>query len=375
MALNIFLTADVHLGMKFSSYPEAREELAEVRFKTLENCISTANEKKCGLFIVAGDLFDRVTTAKSTIVRAAGILAGFEGNCICILPGNHDYYSSGKDELWALIKESSGDRLEILTEKREYPLDHYDLETTLYPAPCTAKTSGNNSISWIKRSGNEDGKRLHIGIAHGSLEGFSPDFDKRYYPMTRNELFSCGLDLWLLGHTHTQYPGEQATGDRIFYPGTPEPDGFDCSHEGKAWMITVDDEKNIRPSSISTGTYRFIHESIELQNPSDLESLRTRYSPADRERTLLKMQLTGSLPKDVYKDLLPIITGMEKELFYLFRPVDTTDLREEITPDDIHAEFTEGSFPYRLLSELSKEKDSLALQLAYDLIREVKNDH
>ena len=73
MPLKIFCTSDLHLGMKFANYPDhIRESLVEARFKTLENLIEKANSEKCDMFIVAGDLFDRISVAKGDITRAPG---------------------------------------------------------------------------------------------------------------------------------------------------------------------------------------------------------------------------------------------------------------------------------------------------------------
>jgi exonuclease SbcD len=374
MALKIFLTADVHLGMKFSSYSEAREELSDARFKALEKCVSIANREECDLFVVAGDLFDRVSVSDRDIIRSAKILTEFQGRFCCTLPGNHDYYPSGSRDIWQLFKQHAGDNHETLKEERAYSLRTFDLDVTLYPAPCDAKHSGKNKLSWIKESEKDKDVQYHIGVAHGSLEGFSPDFDKKYYPMRVEEFLECGLDLWLLGHTHTQYPNpEQPTvNENIFYPGTPEPDGFDCKHEGKALLLSVDDAKNIQYKSFSTGTFHFIHDEVPLNSAPDLEKLKTRYSPQEYKGTLLKLVLKGSLQKDIYNDLFTILNSIESKIFYLHKPVDLSGLKERITARDIETEFTEGSFPYRLLTELSKEGDSLALQIAYNLIQEVR---
>jgi len=51
--LRIFLTSDIHLGLKFSGYPEIQKELADARFETLERCVLRANEEKCHIFAVA----------------------------------------------------------------------------------------------------------------------------------------------------------------------------------------------------------------------------------------------------------------------------------------------------------------------------------
>jgi ABC-type Zn uptake system ZnuABC Zn-binding protein ZnuA len=45
---------------------------------------------------------------------------------------------------------------------------------------------------------------------------------------------------------------------------------------------------------------------------------------------------------------------------------------EEITQDDINQIFTEGSFPHSLLSALTKDVDTEALQIAYDMLTEVR---
>ena len=76
MALKIFLTADIHLGMKFASYPEVQSVLSEARFTTLAHCVSIANKEECDLFIVAGDLFDRVSVSdREPLLR---VYQGFE---------------------------------------------------------------------------------------------------------------------------------------------------------------------------------------------------------------------------------------------------------------------------------------------------------
>ncbi len=64
--------------------------------------------------------------------------------------------------------------------------------------------------------------------------------------MTKAELHQAGLDIWLMGHTHIQYPEKPDTRDKVFYPATPEPDGFDCSHEGKALILELDEDKSIK---------------------------------------------------------------------------------------------------------------------------------
>jgi len=139
MSLKIFHTSDIHLGMKFAGYPEVQSELSEARFKTLENLVNLANSEKCDLFIIAGDLFDRVSVAKRDILRASQILQDFQGQLVVVLPGNHDFISGDKIDLWSHFKDSAPINVLILSEKRIYPLKHYDLDIHVYAAPCNAK--------------------------------------------------------------------------------------------------------------------------------------------------------------------------------------------------------------------------------------------
>ncbi len=108
MALKILHTSDIHIGMKFGSYDgEVQEKLVEARFECLARLVASANEHGCGLLFVAGDLFDRVTVAKRDIIRAATAFGEFDAAAVVALPGNHDYVSADKSDLWHTFKEKA----------------------------------------------------------------------------------------------------------------------------------------------------------------------------------------------------------------------------------------------------------------------------
>ena len=153
-------------------------------------------------------------------------------------------------------------------------------------------TLGWKICGWIAEAERFAEVKHHIGLAHGSLEGVSPDFDGRYYPMTAAELDALGMDIWLLGHTHLPYPRSASPGDLFFLAGTPEPDGFDCRHGGSAWIITVDDSKQISPAQARTGTYRFVEDEVILKGVSDIGKLKEKYLEPEYTKTLLKIRLS-----------------------------------------------------------------------------------
>jgi DNA repair exonuclease SbcCD nuclease subunit len=372
MTLKIFHTSDIHLGIKFEGYPEAvQEKLIEARFETLKRIVDMASEAKCDLLVVAGDLFHKVGVANKVVIRAAQILKEFQGKAVAVLPGNHDFLSQGKVDLWTQFKESAGDHVVLLEKQAVRSLKTMDLDVNLYPAPCDVKHSETNYIGWVHDAIKDPVVAYHIGIAHGSLEGFSPDPDRKYYPMTVAELSGAGVDLWLLGHTHLSYPVTPGARDRIFYPSTPEPDGFDCDHEGMAWIIEMDEEKKVKlVERVRTGTYHFMHDEAEVNNPGDIESIRGRYTGKNLDKILLKLTLRGRLSREDREKLVDLGVFLKDRLLYV--QIDDAGVYELITAENINETFAEKSFPHTLLQKFLADKDQDALQLAYELLLEGK---
>ena len=370
MPLKIFHTADIHLGMKFAAYEEVREKLIEARFQTLANMVETANKEQCRIFVIAGDLFNRVKVDKKDIIRAAQIINEFQGNSVLILPGNHDYISPGQKDLWYTFIDSSGDNVKILSEKKVYSLTLDDVDAHIYACPCDAKHSSKNSIKWINDHQKDEAVLFHIGIAHGSLEGVSPDFDKKYFPMTKSALTACGLDAWLLGHTHLTYPEKAGSKDRLFFPGTPEPDGFDCRHQGSAFIIEINDDKKVNVTSLNTGTNSFLETKVKLAGRGDIEKLVTEYVDIDYGKTMLRLILEGVIPAGDKVKLNKVRDKIREMVLYL--DWNAEGVMEEITLERIQKDFSEGSFPYILLNKLVERGDQETLQMAYELIAEVR---
>ena len=374
MTIRILHTADLHLGMKFTGrYPAGvRERLVRARFETLGTLVEIANAQRADLFVIAGDLFHDQNVARRDIRAAAESFGRFAGRLILVLPGNHDFLQEGESPLWDRFQETADDKILLLREPRPYPLADYDLPVMIYPGPCTAKHSNTNAIGWIQ-SGSKEPDNWHIGLAHGSLEGVSPDFQGDYYPMTAEELRQAGLDLWLMGHTHNRVPDvDQGQESHILFSATPEPDGFDCRHPGHVWLIELNDNRSLSYRSIATGRHRFYVQDVVLNSEDDLEFLRNRFGQLDPERDLVKLALKGRLPADLYDERGALLEELKQTVLHL--EPDVTELFRRITSDDVDREFTEGSFPHRLLTRLVQGGgDPRALQVAYDLIEEVRS--
>ncbi len=369
MALRIFLTSDLHLGMKFAGYPEpAQTALVEARFACLERMVDRANAERADLFVVAGDLFERVGVAKRDIERAARALRGFQGRLVAVLPGNHDYLGP-EDELWPRFRDAGAGSILVLEKPEPVPLTRYDLDACLYPGPCTSKHSDTNAIGWVAAATKDRGVAHHVGVAHGAVEGMSLDAEGRYYPMTERELSDTGVPLWLIGHTHARFPVAPGQEDGIFCAGTPEPDGFDCAHEGYSFLLDVDTAVTAR--AVRTGRYRFAERRVTIAARADLDSLESELGGPDAGLLALRLYLRGRVPRDLRAELGPFQQRLSSRLLHLDLRAD--ELREEITQATIDAEYPVGSFPHSLLTRLGVDGDQEALEIAQDLLGEARS--
>ncbi len=368
MPLAILAASDLHLGMKFAGLPDVQAELTEARFACLERIVTQANGRRVDLLLVAGDLFHQVSAAKRDVLRAAQLLRGFEGRLAAVLPGNHDHLSAGQDTLWPVFRDAGGDRVLVLDEPRPYPLAHYDLDACLYPGPCRLTHSAENAIGWVKGASRTAGARWHVGVAHGSLAGVSPDLDGSYYPMREDELAAAGLDLWVVGHTHLRYPERPGRASRVFLPGTPEPDGYDCAHAGSAWLLRLDDGA-VAAEPLETGAHRFVHETLDAPTAESLAALAARHDGPGAGREVLKVRLSGRIAPEERAALADAERTIRARVLHL--DWDDTGVRERIDRAAIDAAYPAGSFPHRLLSSLLDDPE--ALEIAHRALEEARS--
>jgi DNA repair exonuclease SbcCD nuclease subunit len=351
--------------MRFGGYPPPLQAgLSEARFAALEKLVAQGNARECRLLIVAGDLFHSLSLPKREIQRAAAALNEFRGEAVAVLPGNHDYHTGGAGSLWKSFRESADGHVLLLSDPQPYELAPFHLPVILYPGPCTQKHSKENALGWLAGRKRDQGA-LAIGVAHGSLEGVSPDAQGEYYPMHRGELESYGLDLWVLGHAHRPPADNDA---RLFIPGTPEPDGFDCQGAGSALLLQVEGGK-VLAERLDTGTYRFRRESLEVAGEEPEAALARYFSPG-HERTLLRLALHGSLDAEARQRVRAQTQRLQQALAWL--ETDDAELRERITAEKVEAEFARDSFSWLLLRRLLEAGETEALEAAYELIREVR---
>jgi DNA repair exonuclease SbcCD nuclease subunit len=355
--------------MKFNQYPQISTELEKARYQALENVVKEGNKRNANLLVIAGDLFDRARIEKVNLKKTIDILDKFAGDAVLILPGNHDY-SDGVSTLWNQFKKEIKGRMLVLDQEKIYNLNDFGISAAVYPAPCDQKLSSENKLDWIKNLAEKSEVKYNLLLAHGALAGFSPDLNDDYFKMTKEELLSLNLDLYLLGHSHLPYPEQKIVQlQKIFNNGTPEPDGMDCKHPGYAWYIELNEEKEVEAERIETGNYHFSDLEKKINSRSELENLVKEILNSEPINKILRLKLKGELPREDFEAKDKYLAELRDNCFYT--KIDQSGLNIKIDQDLIAEEFAVNSFPYQLLSEL--EDNNQALHLAYKMLKEVQN--
>ncbi len=379
--IKIFVTGDNHIGKKYSRYEAIKNELTKSRFNTLDAMVKKAEQEGCSLFVVTGDLFDNVSSIKTSDVKqVVDILASFSGN-VLVLPGNHDYYT-GEEKLWKDFEKclnNQANNVTILNEYRTYEFEIGDDTAVIYPAYCQSKHSKENNLGWIKESSiavNSAGT-YNIGIAHGAIEGITPDMKEEYFLMSESELNSIPVDAWFIGHTHIQYPtlkdNEVGEGYKIFNPGTHEQTDLHNNTEGVCFIVELDNSQGVsttRVNKIVSGQVRYYDMKLVVKSESDKElynGIEKLVAGID-DNSIVRINIEGSLKEEEYRDRGKIYEELLGR--FMFYEIEDSELGEEITIEKIRAEYSELSFAAQLMEKFMD--NPIELKMAYQLVDRCK---
>jgi len=367
MSLRILHTADNHIGLSFNQYPAVQKQLVEERFASLERMVATANERQAHFIVIAGDLFDKTTVAKTQVERAAKILGKFEGEAVLVLAGNHDFCEGPDSKLWKQFRAASdGSCVIALTEPGIKDFECDDYRVRFHACPCPGKYGSEHVIGWVADE-EKPSDRLHIGIAHGNVEGLGLDADQRYFNMADSDFRKAGLHTWLLGHIHVPAPAPGTTGNPLYFmPGIHTPDSVKCTHPGHAWWIEMEADATCRHEQLTTGAIRFVRLHADLHHANDIAELRARCESLDAPNTILDLQLTGRL-REEETTALNTMLGEISPAFLNFSQERT--IAPVLDAAAISRRFPEGTLPSVLLHALlSDDAHPGDAHLALDII-------
>ncbi len=367
MAIRIYHTADNHIGISFSQYDDAvAHRLIEERFAALERMVATANARQAHFFVVAGDLFDKPSVTTKDVKRTVEVLSRFEGEAVLVLAGNHDFCEGADSKLWATFRKAAeGTAVLALTAQgtKDFSLDEGIVR--FYACPCPVKHSGAPMTDWVTAE-PKDPDMLHIGVAHGNVEGLGRDADQRYFNMTETALRAAGLHAWLLGHIHVPSPDPGTTGKPTFFmPGIHTPDSVRCKHAGHAWWVELEADGISKFEQLTTGALRFVRLSHTLEHADHIAALQRECDAIDAPNTVLDLQLSGRLREVDLTSLNNWAAALTNTFLHVRREQDIDHLLDSAT---IASRYPDGTLPHALLTELLADTEHpgdayLALQL------------
>lgn len=360
--------ADLHFGLEYARFPAISDKLKEERLRALQQVVDRGNAAAAHCMVIAGDLFDKLTIPQKTVREIKAILSAFEGEVI-VIPGNHDWYNPSADEnkLWTWFINAPGNNVHFLNDLKPFATILNEQEVVFYPCGCHQKHCSENRIGWVSRL-EKPADKVHIGIAHGNVDGYGLDEEGNYFGMTIQELKDAGMDCWLLGHIHAPYPAFDTAGHELFFfAGIHSADSWKSERPGGAWLIEIDNQKKIKGTRWNHNGIRFLDRSFTINNLNDLQSAVTTLKSMKADQTVLRILLAGSLTEDDLEETKVRIravtdTFLHADLIW--------NMRLQINAEAINRLFPADSIPHTLLTELSKkEEDRLAMQLAYETIK------
>lgn len=373
MSIKILFTADNHFGISYSSFSGAKSNLLKERTDAFERMVAYANENKMNYFIIGGDLFDKVNIADKKIKEIAEILGKFNGDLVVIIPGNHDFYEGTDKSLWSKFNEFiNPEKIVVLKEYEVFDHQSGNHLVNFFPACCRTLHSETNNIGWVKEETKQK-ECINIGIAHGNVTGLGPDEGERYFNMTKQELESCGLDLWLLGHVHVPYPTIDILNDnpRIFMAGTHMPDSWKFRHDGNAWDIEIDEHKSVKAKKFKPSEIKITELDFNVNNNIDLDTLQRELDALPKPTTALRLNIKGRLDEEQKSRLLELINS-NTEAFLTLEVKN--NVSRKIDAAMINDQYPNASLPHVLLSELLQEDpEGMALQKAYEILEQLSS--
>lgn len=295
-------TADVQLtgteALDNSTASLAWQKRCRARFEALHCLLRKAQERQAHFVLICGDLFESNLVSPVAMHEALKIFKEVAPLPVYILPGNHDPYTKGsvyqRSSFWA----NKPDNVIVLDKAEPLPIAENCL---LYPCPVRQKRSLSDPTAWIPQRSEEERRLIRLGAAHGSLR-IEGKFEGDDHPIAPDAWRQHDLDYLALGHWHSSQIYDDG---RMAYPGTPEQTAFEESGAGQALLVSIESPGALPViEPLDVGQLHWLTKEFEVHEPlpeslqhiqNDLDNLA---QTEDKEKTLLRLKLTGAVRAD-----------------------------------------------------------------------------
>ena len=354
--LKLLHTADWQIGKQFGQF-EADEAaiLADARFSVVERLAKLAAEQGVDAVLVAGDVFDAQGVADKTVHRLFNCLTAFKGPWV-LIPGNHD--AGLAESVWTRAARLNAIPPNAYVRLKPEPLMLKSLGLVILPAPLTQRHTHTDLTEWFA-SAPVSASMFRVGVAHGSVQGILAEGIDSSNPIAAGRAEQARLDYLALGDWH----GTKQVDGRTWYSGTPETDRFKANDSGQALVVEMS-EPGALPTvtPVVTGQYRWQSEAVDLQVPSDVDSLLVRLGCL-AQTDVVELTLSGQIDLAGHRRLRQAIGQARGRARTLL--ADMSGLRFEPTGEDIDALKADG-YLGEVITELRAAQSGPAAEVAKD---------
>lgn len=365
-------TSDWQIGKVFRQVDDGTMAVLQTeRLEAIGRLGRLAREQGAPLVLVAGDVYDGDKPSDRTLEQPIERMRAFPEVRWHLLPGNHD--SHQPNGLWDRLRKK-GLPENVVLHLEPGPVE-IDDAAVLLPAPLTRRHSLGDPTEYMDGVATPDAV-IRIGLAHGSIATFGSDGLTTHNKLDPARAERARLAYLALGDWHRQ----QRISDRIWYSGTPEPDGFDEDAEGRALLVEIEGARALpRMTPLPTGRFRWMTLAAPVNGEDDVAALdgRLRGLDADLARVLLHLKVEGALTLNQRVAFEERIAGSIAAALRYLR-LDDARLGIKPTDEDLdaidHAGFVRAAAE-RLKSKAADPADpereiaALALQRLYVLHR------
>jgi len=312
MSLTFLHTADWQIGKQFAQVPgDPGAALRLRRLDTVKAIAELARERRVDAVLVAGDLFEDNAVSDQTLRRTMHALAPFEGPWV-LLPGNHD--ASLTQSIWSRLRRLAVVPANVMLADRPEPITLCGGQLVVLPAPLRRRHEVGDLTEWYDTLRSE-ADVLRVGLAHGAITNRLPEAAEAHNPIADTRVETAHLDYLALGDWH----GTLEVANRTWYAGTPEPDRFKTNEPGNVLLVTLR-ESGAPPQveKIPVGYYRWVQVICDLMDDRALVVLDGQLAAVgERERTLVRLQLTGTVDLATRQALDELLDGWRARLHFL----------------------------------------------------------
>lgn len=320
MPFTLLHTADWHIAKPFGRFdPERAGILRRARLEAIDRLAAAARAGGARHVLVGGDVYDQPNLSDLVLREPMARMNACADLAWHIIPGNHDPAIAGG--VWERLSRTGlppNVRLHVSAQPVELAGDCW-----LLPAPLLTKATARDPTEWMDQAATPAGV-VRIGLAHGSAHGFGSERSASV-AISSTRARSAGLAYLALGDWH----GTGQVGERMWYSGTPEPDGYLDNDPGNALLVHIAGQgAEPEVAKVATAAHRWLSRQIDLARQSDLDRIEQEIDglgPAS-SRAVVEIVAAGRVTFAEDKALAQRLDALAPRVLHLSRRLDQVSL-------------------------------------------------